>query len=367
MALGFELRRGSLAGLWNLAQTYVASNRLPERPRHDLTILQIETTLLCNLECKMCFRDFGEGPKPHMTIETFRRVVSQFPYLRQVNLTGNGEPLINKDTYLMVEHSKALGQFVRLTSNGTMLTEANSRRLIDAGLDEIRVSIDGGTEETYNDIRVKSDFRKLRRNLERFQALKREMGRKRPEMEFATVLMKDNLRELPDLVDLAHDLGVERIWVGGLDNYDYGFAKPDHMVDGLAREEVDDVFRRSREHAERRGVFLRLPELDPKPQGCPWPWVTILVTYKGEVLPCCKSSSKPDRQDTIRDYSMGNLVREDWRAIWHGDRFRTFRRDLAAATAAMRGASNGRANGHANGQAALPRICLGCSVLTGTM
>ena len=91
---------------------------------------------------------------------------------------------------------------VSFHTNGLLLTEDMSERLIRAGLDHLTISIDGATKETYKATRG-AKLETLLENLRGLQRAKERLGSRYPRIMFKSVLMKQNLHELPELVDLA--------------------------------------------------------------------------------------------------------------------------------------------------------------------
>jgi len=96
--------------------------------------------------------------RQHMPMETFHKVVAQmgeFPQrFRLLSLTGQGEPLMNKHIPDMVSIAKAadVAERIEIISNGRLLTRKMADRLIEAGLDTLRISLQGLTTQKYKDI-----------------------------------------------------------------------------------------------------------------------------------------------------------------------------------------------------------------------
>src|SRR3989441_11707314 len=125
-----------------------AAATLPLRPPLPRS-LYLETTSRCNSLCETCILTFGgREPQKDLAWEEFRRVVDRFPVLERVLLHGIGEPLLNRDLPRMVTHLKGRGATVLFNSNAITLNQRLGRALVDAGLDELRVSLDGTTAST---------------------------------------------------------------------------------------------------------------------------------------------------------------------------------------------------------------------------
>ncbi len=108
--------------------------------------IYIEPTSRCNELCQQCPRTLlSREDDRDLSFDKFRYIVDQFPVLERVVLHGLGEPLLNKDLPLMVRYLKERGTYVLFNSNGIALTARRGQALIDAGLDEYRLSMDGAT------------------------------------------------------------------------------------------------------------------------------------------------------------------------------------------------------------------------------
>ena len=110
----------------------------------------LETTNRCNLLCTTCPRTYEElEPPADMSWELFTSIVDQIPTSQRAVLHGVGEPMLVKNLPRMVRYLKDRGTYVLFNTNGTVLNEKNGRALIDAGLDELRVSLDAANAKSY--------------------------------------------------------------------------------------------------------------------------------------------------------------------------------------------------------------------------
>ena len=137
----------------------------------------VEPSGKCNLACTFCDLHSGrvegtERLKGLMTEETFARIVDQLaemPFvLKELQYHGNGEPLLNKNLPDFVRYAKSRGvaEKHRLTTNGTMLTPKNLEKVIEAGIDEIHISLDVADREGYKDLKGCDLYDKVDANLD---------------------------------------------------------------------------------------------------------------------------------------------------------------------------------------------------------
>ena len=205
------------------------SNRatLAQRPP---VCLYLEVTNRCNLLCTTCPRTYVElEPPADLSWELFRSIVDQVPDLGRAVLHGVGEPMLVKALPRMVRYLKDRGTYVLFNTNGTVLNDRNGRALIDAGLDELRVSLDASTRESYRAVRGMDYFDRILRNVARFRALQEREGHATPRVSAWLTGLKDTLPELPAFVRVAADIGVREVYLQRLVYFDrdaVGLAPP---------------------------------------------------------------------------------------------------------------------------------------------
>jgi radical SAM protein with 4Fe4S-binding SPASM domain len=316
-------------------------------------MLQIEITGACNLRCHMClvrYRPRLDRYRASMTFEQVAALVDANPNLERVVLQGLGEPLLAPDLVRVVEYATRRGIAVAFNTNGTLLTPRHGRELIDAGLAELCVSLDGATAATYESIRDGARFRRVVENLRAFRALQRSMGADNPDVAIVFVAMRRNLAELAQLVRLAADVDVRTVRVQNLSHSfndcdpagSYAeiraFAESEAIVGSADETWAAAVFECAADEARRVGVHLRLPELSTSSPGCTWPWDGAYVTWDGVVQPCCMVMGS----DRI---SLGDLHRDRFDVVWRDAAYRRFRAELRSDDP--------------------PAVCRGCSMYSG--
>ncbi|MFN8559201.1 MAG: radical SAM/SPASM domain-containing protein [Dehalococcoidia bacterium] len=298
--------------------------------------LYLEVTNRCNLRCRTCPQYFGMA-EPFHTLEwpRFRAITDQFPVLRRVMLHGIGEPLLNPDLGRMIRHLKERGAYVLFNTNGLLLRGRRAGDLAASGLDELRVSIDGGTAATYRTVRGVDGFDRILANLRRFAALKADLGLERPRVSLWVTGMKATVRDLPDLVRVAAASGVPEVYLQRLVHSDRGLATRTQAIYGAADEEDRAAVALAERLGADLGVTLRgSGELGPSAlvdqpaagdapwRGCHRPWRLTYVTVNGNALPCCIA---PFTDAPYARAVMGNLGRQTLAEVWNGERYQQWR------------------------------------------
>ena len=145
----------------------------------------------------------------------------------------------------MVRYLKDRGCYVLFNTNGTVLNERNGRALIDAGLDELRVSLDAANAASYLAVRGKNYFKRILRNVRAFRDLQEREGSDRPRVSVWLTGLKETVAELPEFVELAAQIGVKEVYLQRLVFFDreaIGLARPDQaLYDKMSREEAASI------------------------------------------------------------------------------------------------------------------------------
>lgn len=304
--------------------------------------LYLEVTNRCNLLCTTCPRTYVElEPPADLSWDLFRRIVDQIPDLSRAVLHGVGEPMLVKKLPAMVRYLKDRGAYVLFNTNGTVLNERNGRALIDAGLDELRVSLDASNRESYLAVRGVDFFDRILRNVRRFRAFQEQHDFATPRVSVWLTGLKETVAELPAFVRLAADIGVKEVYLQRLVYFDrdtIGLARPDQaLFEQMNRDDADHL-RRAEEIARELGITFSASgaasepglSLERKTPGNPWslcgrPWTLMYFTANGRALPCCIA---PFAQHGYDNYTLGDATQEDLRSIWNGARYQAFRAAL---------------------------------------
>src|SRR5271166_558306 len=200
----------------------------------DPVCLYLETTNRCNLLCTTCPRTFEElEPPSDMSWELFTRIVDQFPKIERVVLHGVGEPMMVAELPKMVRFLKERGVYVLFNTNGTLMREKKNRELIEAGLDELRVSLDAAEPKAFEAVRGRDLFGRIVRNLKNFVALKKQMNAENPRLSLWLTGLRETLEQLPAFIRLAHQIGVHEVHLQRLVYFassPIGLARPESSL-----------------------------------------------------------------------------------------------------------------------------------------
>jgi len=309
----------------------------------DPICLYLETTNRCNLPCTTCPRTFEElEPPEDMSWELFTKIVDQYPKIARVVLHGIGEPLMVRDLPRMVRYLKARGTYVLFNTNGTLLNARKGRELIEAGLDELRVSLDAAEPSAFKVVRGLDSFDRIVANVRAFIMLQQEMDVTAPRVSLWLTGLKETIGQLPAFVKLAHQIGVPEVYLQRLVYFPdgQGLARKESSLFEHVTTEEDRLIREAEQLAASLGVSFNASgatepgtSLKKKDATQPWslcrrPWTLMYFTAHGRALPCCIAPFSLRGYDS---FTLGDATQQTLAEMWNGAKYQEFRRALQTA------------------------------------
>ncbi len=320
-----------------------------EKPEDQLSVLvetepicvYLEVTNRCNLLCTTCPRTFEElEPEADMSWELFTSIIGQLSNVQRVVLHGVGEPMLVKDLPRMVQYLKDRGIYVLFNTNGTLLTEKNGQAVMDAGLDELRVSLDAAEPTAFQMVRGKDMFDRIVTNVRRFRQMQRIQGVEKPRVSLWLTGLRETLDQLEDFVRLADSVDVREVYLQRLvffsDNAN-GLARASSALFEKTTQEEEELIQRAVRVAAELGISFNAsgatePETSVKKQreDSPWslcrrPWTLMYFTAHGRAIPCCIA---PFSMHGYGSFTLGEATQQTIREIWNGEQYQNFRRQL---------------------------------------
>jgi MoaA/NifB/PqqE/SkfB family radical SAM enzyme len=302
--------------------------------------LYLETTNRCNLLCTTCPRTFEQlEPPGDMSWELFTSIVDQFPRIARVVLHGVGEPMMVRALPRMIRYLKERGVYVLFNTNGTLLTQRAGRELVDAGLDELRISLDAATPRSFVLVRGRDLFARILRNVRAFTALQSRLKSTTPRVSLWLTGLKETVAELPGFVRLAYNMGVREVYLQRLVYFpeSQGLARPESALFEQVDASEEAHIREAETLAKCLGIAFNASgatepgsSLRQQREGRPWslcrrPWTLMYFTAHGKALPCCIA---PFSLRGYQSFTLGDATQQSLREIWNGARYQEFRRAL---------------------------------------
>jgi MoaA/NifB/PqqE/SkfB family radical SAM enzyme len=321
--------------------------------------ITIFLTHKCNLRCKMCGQ-WGEGGvtshqpadyiKEELSLDTLRSFVDEISVFSPAITLFGGEPLLHPGCVELIRHIKAKKMHCLMITNGSLL-KAHAAQLVEYGLDELNVSLDGG-EALHDEIRgMPGLFRRIMEGLAEVRRIKKESGKRKPLVNIQCTITKYNLGKLEQLTDVAREAGADSLTFHNLIFLDQKAlekqAECDRLLGCSSAEwqgfvsdpgiDAEELIRKRRGIVSQKYPFsvdfypnltdtqLRDYYTDscysPAGNGCHClsPWLVAYVFPDGNLRPCLNLSK-----------SFGNIKAQTFAALWNGQAAVGFRNMLKA-------------------------------------
>ncbi|HCM25919.1 MAG TPA: tungsten cofactor oxidoreductase radical SAM maturase [Treponema sp.] len=298
----------------------------------QLRKLYLELTAACNLDCAICYRRAWTESPLEMSAGTFARIteaVRRSPELRTVLLGGIGEP--TSSPLILEALSSFPGKDIIVTTNGIALDDSVLRALAEhASL--VVLSVDG-LEDAFKRIRG-AELAAVVASVRKLTAMRAETGKATPRIELQFVLSAMNSDDLPGVIDLAGDIGVDVVVVSHLLPQDAASAET-VLYGRFEKPGTRDLYERARQRARRRGVSVLLPPLELKTERrCSFAEDgACYVDAIGDVVPCYRFSHDGTefvfgREKKVFKHSFGNIADASLESIWESPAYAAYRRTL---------------------------------------
>lgn len=309
------LSKLTLRRTWNagkvLSSYYVSKlSRKPVQWGYPISI-SFEPTTSCNLRCPECPSGLRAFTRPTGMLQKnfFRDTIDQLSKdLLYLVFYFQGEPYLNPEFLEMVKYAGSKGIYTATSTNAHYLNDNNARRTVESGLDRLIISIDGTTQDVYQQYRVGGKLEKVLEGARNIVKWKKELNSKKPFVFFQFLVVKPNEHQIEDIKKLAAEIGVDEVRFKTAQIYDYE-NDPNNLIP------VNEKYSRYRKNSKGEFVFKN------KLQNHCWRlWHATVISWDGLVVPCCF--------DKDAQHTLGDLKGKSFKEVWHNDTYRQFRRQI---------------------------------------
>jgi radical SAM protein with 4Fe4S-binding SPASM domain len=294
--------------LWSSYQI----SRLIRRPIHwgNPFSLSIEPTTSCNLRCPECPSGLRAFTRPTGMLKTdfFRNTIDQLHRdLTYLVFYFQGEPYLNPDFLEMVKYASDKKIYTATSTNAHYLNDENAKRTVQSGLDRLIISIDGTTQDVYQQYRVGGKLEKVLEGAQNIVRWKKELKSTTPFIIFQFLVVKPNEHQIDEVQKLGKEIGVDAVWLKTAQVYDYE-NDPNQLIPTL------DKYSRYKKTTTGTRFKGRMAN------HCWRLWQDPVITWDGLVAPCCF-----DKDATHR---LGDLKATSFKEIWRSPAYQSFRQQL---------------------------------------
>lgn len=272
--------------------------------------ISVEPTTSCNLRCPECpsgLRSFTR-PTGMLNFDTYQKVMDDLSdYLIYLILYFQGEPYLNRDIFKFLEYASQKKVYSAISTNAHYLTDENCKKTIESGLSRLIISIDGTSQETYEQYRIGGKLEKVIEGTKNIIRWKKAMKSKTPHVIFQFLVVRPNEHQTEDVKKLAKEIGVDQVVFKTAQVYD--FENGNDLIPTI------DKYARYKQKPD--GTFSIKNKLLNQ---CWKMWHSCVITWDGKVVPCCF--------DKDAHHVLGNASEVPFREIWYGDDYQNFRKAI---------------------------------------
>ena len=266
----------------------------------------IEPTNHCNLKCPECPSGLGTLTRPLglLKFDNFKRIIDEIKDTGfYVQLFFQGEPFINKQLPQMIIYAQKSNVYISISTNGHFINESNVDYVLENAPDKLIYSVDGLDEESYQNYRIGGTFEQADKGLRTLINRKKELGLKKPFVEFQFIVMKQNEHQLDEVLHYGKEVGVDKVVFKTMQISSYENALkflPSNKK--YRRYAFDDQSFKIKNGIKNHCFAL---------------WRTSVITWDGKVVPCCF--------DKDAQFEFGIINGRSFKDIWISDEYQNFR------------------------------------------
>ncbi len=273
--------------------------------------ISFEPTTSCNLRCPECPSGLRAFSRPTGMLEKnfFKQTIDDISKdLLYLIFYFQGEPFLNRDFLEMVTYASKKGIYTATSTNAHYLTDEVARKTVESGLDRLIISIDGTTQDVYQQYRVGGKLDKVLEGARNIVKWKKELNSKTPFVFFQFLVVKPNEHQVEDIKRLAKETGVDEVRFKSAQVYDYE-NDPNQLIPTISK------FSRYKKNADGTHVAK-----NKMANHCWKLWHANVITFDGLVVPCCF--------DKDAMHQLGNLKNDSFKNIWKNSNYKQFRSEL---------------------------------------
>lgn len=273
--------------------------------------ISFEPTTSCNLRCPECPSGLREFTRPTGMLQNdfFKQTIDEIhKELLYLIFYFQGEPYLNPNFLEMVKYAHSKGIYTATSTNAHYLTEEKAKKTVESGLDRLIISIDGTTQDVYQQYRRGGKLDKVLQGARNIVKWKNELNSKTPFIFFQFLVVKPNEHQIEEIKKLSKEIGVDQVRFKTAQVYDYE-NDPNSLIPTIEKY--------SRYKKDKNG---KLKVKSGMSNYCWRLWHANVITWDGLVVPCCFDKDAMHR--------LGNLKTQSFKEIWHNSNYKYFRDQL---------------------------------------
>lgn len=269
--------------------------------------LSIEPTTACNLSCPECPSGLKQFTRPtgKLDLGVHQKMISQLKKsVFYINYYFQGEPFLHPNFLELIKEAKANKIYTSTSTNAHFINEKMAENIVESGLDRLIISIDGLTQETYENYRIHGRLDKVIEGSKHMVQAKLKLNSKTPHLIFQFLTVKPNEHEIPQVFELGKVMGIDEVRIKSAQLYDFENGNP------LMPE--NEKYSRYKKQSD--GTYRMKYKLG---NHCWRMWSSSVLTWDGKVVPCCF--------DKDAKHVLGTVEDNNFESIWRDPVYNSFR------------------------------------------
>jgi len=272
--------------------------------------ISVEPTTSCNLRCPECPSGLRSFTRPTGMLDQFffKDTIDKLaPNLSYLIFYFQGEPFLNPAFLEMVSYASSKGIYTATSTNAHYLKDEIAKKTIESGLDRLIISIDGTTQETYQNYRVGGTLSKVLEGAKNIVSWKKKLNSSTPHIIFQFLVVKPNEHQIEDVKKLGKEIGVDEVRFKTAQVYNY--------------ENGNELIPTLDQYSRYRKVENGKYEIKNNLINSCWKlWHSCVITWDGLVVPCCF--------DKDATHQLGDLKKQDFITLWQDEKYKQFRKSI---------------------------------------
>ena len=300
--------------VWNMTKvisSYYYSMMVKKPVQWGLPIsISFEPTTSCNLRCPECpsgLRSFTR-PTGMLKRDFFKDTIDELGKdLTYLIFYFQGEPYLNPDFLDMVKYANNKKIYTATSTNAHYLNDEMAKKTIESGLDRLIISIDGTTQDVYQQYRVGGNLEKVLEGARNIVKWKKELKSNTPFVIFQFLVVKPNEHQIEDVKKLGKEIGVDEVAFKTAQIYDY--ENGSNLI-----PTIDYYSRYAKQDDGKYTIKNKMLN------HCWKLWHSCVITWDGAVVPCCF--------DKDAQHQLGDLKEMTFKKLWQDGKYKNFRTAL---------------------------------------
>lgn len=269
--------------------------------------VSIEPTTACNLACPECPSGLKQFTRPtgkvdlqknEELLDQIKKSVFYITYYFQ------GEPFLHPQFLELIKAAKKRKIYTSTSTNAHFIDRKKADEIVASGLDRLIISIDGASQKTYENYRINGKLDKVLEASKHLVEAKKTAKSTTPHLIFQFLVVKPNEQDIPEIHQIAKEIGIDEVRLKSAQVYDYKNGNP------LIPENI----KYSRYKKNSDGTYSFKYKLA---NNCWRMWSSCVFTWDLKVVPCCF--------DKDAHHILGDTAHEDFQLIWKSKSYKTFR------------------------------------------